>query len=155
VYITLPIDQNTVNKKTEFATSEKIIKRLSFILIAEDDDQNYLFLEILLKKYADKLVRAVNSHESIEICRNNPDIDLVLMDIKMPLMDGYEAIRQIRQFNKDVIIIAQTSYGLTGDREKAIEAGSNEHISKPIAKEELLGLIQKYFSKQIENQITS
>ncbi len=155
VYITLPIEQNTVNKETAFTTSEKIIKRLSFILIAEDDDQNYLFLEIFLKKYADKLVRAVNSQEAIQMCIDNPDIDLVLMDIKMPLMDGYEAIRQIRQFNKDVIIIAQTSYGLTGDKEKSIEAGSNEHISKPIAREELLVLVQKYFTKHIDNLIIS
>ena len=83
------------------------------------------------------------------------DFNFVITDLKMPLMDGYEAIRQIRQFNKDVIIIAQTSYGLTGDKEKSIEAGSNEHISKPIAREELLVLVQKYFTKHIDNQIIS
>jgi CheY-like chemotaxis protein len=69
------------------------------------------------------------------------------MDIRMPEMDGYEATRQIRRFNKDVIIIAQTAYGLSGDREKAIESGCNDYLSKPIAKDELLGLIEKHFNK--------
>jgi len=68
-----------------------------------------------------------------------------LMDIKMPVMDGYEATRQIRQFNKEVIIIAQTAYALIGDSEKAIEAGCNEYVSKPIDKIALIELIKKYF----------
>jgi CheY-like chemotaxis protein len=67
------------------------------------------------------------------------------MDIKMPIMDGYEATRQIRQFNKDVVIIAQSAYALIGDREKAMAAGCNDYISKPIKKGELMKLIQKYF----------
>jgi CheY-like chemotaxis protein len=69
------------------------------------------------------------------------------MDIQMPVMNGHEATRQIRQFNKDVVIIAQTAFGLSGDREKAIEAGCNDYISKPINKDELLSLIKKYFKK--------
>jgi CheY-like chemotaxis protein len=69
------------------------------------------------------------------------------MDIQMPEMSGYEATRQIREFNKEVIIIAQTAYGFSGDREKAIEAGCNEYIAKPIKKAELLALILKYFGK--------
>lgn len=69
------------------------------------------------------------------------------MDIKMPGMDGYEATRQIREFNKKVIIIAQTAYGLADDREKAIAAGCNDYIAKPIKNAELLALIQKYFEK--------
>ena len=83
----------------------------------------------------------------MEACRNNPDIDLVLMDIKMPIMNGCEATRQIRQFNKDVVIIAQTAYGLEGDRERAIESGCNDYISKPISIDLLRMLIQKYFNK--------
>jgi CheY-like chemotaxis protein len=68
-----------------------------------------------------------------------------MMDIRMPLMGGYEATRQIRQFNKDVVIIAQTAFAQIGDREKSIEAGCNDYISKPINKAQLLTLIQKYF----------
>jgi len=82
------------------------------------------------------------------VCRTNPDLDLILMDIQMPELNGYEVTRQIRQFNKDVVIIAQTAFGLSGDREKAIEAGCNDYIAKPINKDELLSLIQKYFKKQ-------
>jgi CheY-like chemotaxis protein len=77
-------------------------------------------------------------------CRNNPGIDLTFMDIQMPEMNGYEATRQIRQLNTEVIIIALTAFALTGDREKAIEAGCNDYIAKPINKTELMGLIQKY-----------
>jgi len=80
----------------------------------------------------------------VEACRNNPDIDLVLMDIRMPLMDGNEATRQIRKFNKEIIIIAQTAYGFSSDREKAIEAGCNDYISKPISKQILFEIINKH-----------
>jgi CheY-like chemotaxis protein len=67
------------------------------------------------------------------------------MDIKMPEMDGYEAARQIRKLNKDVIIIAETAFALTGDREKALDAGCNDYISKPIERHLLVELIHKYF----------
>jgi CheY-like chemotaxis protein len=69
------------------------------------------------------------------------------MDINMPVMGGYEATRQIRQFNQEVVIIAQTAYGLVGDREKSIQAGCNEHISKPVKSEDFKALISKYFNK--------
>ena len=84
--------------------------------------------------------------DAIETCRNNPDIDLIMMDIKMPVMDGYKATEQIRKFNKEVVIIAQTAYALMGDRNKALLAGCNDYITKPINKALLLNLVQKYFS---------
>jgi len=71
----------------------------------------------------------------------------ILMDFKMPGMDGFEATRQIREFNKDVIIIGQTAFGLTGDKEKAIEAGCNDYIAKPIVVDVLKAIIKKHFSK--------
>jgi len=83
--------------------------------------------------------------EAVETCRNNPDIDLVLMDIQMPVMNGYEATRQIRQFNTDVVIIAQTAYALSSDREMAIEAGCNDYISKPLDMALLKATIIKHF----------
>jgi len=70
------------------------------------------------------------------------------MDIRMPEMDGYEATRQIRKFNKDVIIIAQTAYALAGDREKAIAAGCDDYITKPIKADELKQIIKKYLNKK-------
>jgi len=117
------------------------------ILIAEDDETSERFLSIAVKIFDNEILIARNGIETVEACRNNPDIDLILMDIQMPEMNGYEATQQIRKFNKEVVIIAQTAFGLSGDRIKAIEAGCNDYISKPINKVELLLLIQKYFGK--------
>jgi len=116
------------------------------ILIVEDDETSAEFISVILRGLEHEITIAITGEESVEICLNNPDIDLVLMDIKLPSIDGYEATRQIRKFNKDVIIIAQTAFGLDGDREKAIAAGCNNYISKPIIKADLLALIRKYFN---------
>lgn len=119
------------------------------ILIVEDDNLSYLLILVILKAISHEVLYAKNGVEAIEVCSNNPDIDLVLMDIGMPEMNGYEATRQIRKFNKDVTIIAQTAFAFTHDRKKAIESGCNDYISKPILKNKLLMLIQKYFNKQV------
>jgi len=76
--------------------------------------------------------------------KNNSDVDLVLMDVKMPVMDGYEATKAIRKFNKDVVIIAQTAYALSGDKEKTKNVGCNDYISKPINENKLFEIINKY-----------
>ena len=89
---------------------------------------------------------ASNGEQALELCKSNPDIELILMDMKMPKMDGYSATREIRKFNKDVIIIAQTAFALEGDREKAIASGCNDYITKPIKKDELLKKIEKLLS---------
>lgn len=114
------------------------------ILIAEDEEFADEYLTIILRNFSSKIHHAKTGKETIELCRKNPDLDLILMDIKMPIMDGYEATRQIREFNKDVIIIAQTAYALSGDQEKAIEAGCNDYISKPIDKDELMEMIKGF-----------
>jgi len=115
------------------------------ILIAEDDEVSEKLLELIVQKYCEKIFIATTGVEALEVCHNNLDLDLVLMDIKMPEMDGYEASRQIREFNKDLIIIAQTAYALDGDREIAMESGCNDYISKPIRKDKLIEVINKYF----------
>lgn len=117
------------------------------ILIADDDDSSQQLISIIVQNFSKQLLLAQTGIEAVEACRLNPDIDLILMDIKMLDMNGYEATQQIRQFNKDVVIIAQTAFGFTGEKEKAIEAGCNDYISKPINREELNELIQKYFKK--------
>jgi signal transduction histidine kinase/CheY-like chemotaxis protein len=117
------------------------------ILIAEDDEISEMLLSIEIEKYSKEIIKVKSGDKAVDICHNNTDIDLVLMDIQMSGLDGYEATRQIRKFNKDVIIIAQTAYGLYGDREKAIQAGCNDYISKPIIKGDLFAIIQKYFHK--------
>ena len=115
------------------------------ILIAEDEETADLHLSIVLRNMASEFVHSKSGTEAVEICRNQPDINLILMDIKMPEINGYEATRQIREFNKDVIIIAQTAYALEGDREKALKAGCNDYITKPIKKDQLLAMIESYF----------
>ncbi|MCX6278490.1 MAG: response regulator [Bacteroidetes bacterium] len=117
------------------------------ILIAEDDLPSEIILAAAVTMFGKEILRAKTGIEAVEICRNHPDIDLALMDIQMPVMDGYEATRQIRQFNKDVIIIAQTALGMFDVKTKTIEAGCNDYITKPIDKAELLSLIQKHFNK--------
>lgn len=120
------------------------IKNLK-ILIAEDDEASHFLLSLILGDISQDLIHARTGLEAIELCRDNPDIDLILMDIKMPIISGYEATQHIREFNKDVIIIAQTAYGLSGDKENAISAGCNDYLSKPIIKDKLLSTIKKYF----------
>ncbi|MEI7726085.1 MAG: PAS domain S-box protein [Bacteroidota bacterium] len=114
------------------------------ILITEDDEDSVFFLSNALKTYGKEILIVGTGFEAVEACRNNPDIDLVMMDIRMPELDGYTATRQIRKFNNDVIIIAQTAFAMTGDRQKAIAAGCNDYISKPIDRKILMGLIRKH-----------
>ncbi len=148
-YFTLPYNFEPEEKKVAqkvvgSGDEENQIKNLK-ILIAEDDETSEMLISITVKEFSKEVIKVRTGNEAIEICRTNPDLDLILMDIQMPGMNGYEATRQIRLFNKSVVIIAQTAFGLFGDREKAIEAGCNDYISKPIKKDELLSLIKKYF----------
>jgi signal transduction histidine kinase/CheY-like chemotaxis protein len=114
------------------------------ILIAEDDRASEILISREVKKYCNEVLVVNNGIDAVEVCRNNPDIDLILMDIKMPKMDGYEATAEIRKFNPSVVIIAQTAFALSGDREKCIRAGCNDHISKPINNIVLKALIQEH-----------
>ena len=115
------------------------------ILIAEDDEKSELLITIIVRKFGKEVLKARTGTEAVAACRNNPDLDLVLMDIEMPEMNGYEAARQIRLFNQDVIIIAQTAYALAGDRKKAVAAGCNDYIAKPFNTTTLTALLKKYF----------
>jgi hypothetical protein len=117
------------------------------ILVVEDDETSQHLISIMVNKFAKEIINVSSSREAIEACQNNADIDLILMDIQLPDMNGYVTTRQIRKFNKDVVILAQTAYALTGDKEKAISAGCNDYISKPINNAELLSLIQKHIKK--------
>lgn len=118
------------------------------LLIVDDDEVSSDLLEAILEGMVQKVTCTKFGKKAVEICRNNPDINLVLMDIKMPDLNGYEATREIRTFNKDVLIIAQTAYALFGDKEKAMDAGCNDYISKPIDKTLLLEMINKHMGKK-------
>jgi CheY-like chemotaxis protein/nitrogen-specific signal transduction histidine kinase len=115
------------------------------ILIAEDDAESAILLTAIIQKSSKEVFKVRTGLEALEICRKNPDIDLILMDIQMPEMDGYEATRKIREFNPSVVIIAQTAFALSGDKELALEAGCNDYISKPIKRIQLMEIINKHF----------
>jgi hypothetical protein len=117
------------------------------ILIAEDDEMSAMLLTIIVKEFRKEVFRAKTGIEAVDICYKNPDIDLILMDIQMPDLNGDEATRKIREFNKDVIIIAQTGLVLSTDKDKLIEAGCNSYMAKPVNRLELITLIESYFKK--------
>jgi len=117
------------------------------VLIAEDNENSEILLRMAISPFSTQVLEARTGTEAIEICRNNPDIDLIMMDINMPEMDGLEATRQIRNFNRKVVIIAQTAFGIIDSREKSLAAGCTDFIAKPIDIELFLKLINRYFRK--------
>jgi PAS domain S-box-containing protein len=119
------------------------VKKLK-ILIVEDDEDSQRLMSLMVKKVGKELLMCSNGYEAVEVCRNHPDLDLIMLDIKLPGISGYEVAGNIRQFNSGVIIIAQTAFAISGDREKALEAGCNDYITKPIKENVLLALIQKH-----------
>ena len=125
---------------------ENSLKKIK-ILVVEDDLVSVIYFKIILKEIASEILICDNGENAVEICRNNPDIDLVLMDLKLKAMSGNEATKQIRLFNKEIIIIAQTACIISGTIEKAIIDGCNDYISKPINKKNLFLILQMYFSK--------
>jgi len=111
------------------------------LLIAEDDDTSFLLLETILAPFGANILRAKTGDEAIALATAHKDLALILMDLKMPGIEGMEATRQIRAFNQKVPIVAQTAYAMTGDREKAIEAGCTDYITKPMRRESFLEII--------------
>lgn len=152
-YFTIPYDVEQREKSTvktidlvekvdRYSDSQEF--RLK-ILIAEDDKISSMLITALVKKYSVSILKARNGLEAVDLCKNNPDLDLILMDIQMPKLNGFQATRQIRKINKEVIIIAQTASVLSDDKKKIIEEGCNDYLSKPINKDRLDLLIKKYF----------
>lgn len=113
-------------------------------LIVEDEEVSDNLLTIILSEYCDTILHAKNGKDAIKISKENSDIDLIFMDIKLPELCGYKATKEIRKFNKNVKIIAQTAYALSGDREKAINSGCDDYIAKPIMADQIKILIKKY-----------
>ena len=148
-YFTLPYVTYTENKIQKRKTVKKKVRENNIndlkILIAEDDENSEKLLEVFVQNYCVEILIAKTGWEAVDICHKYPELDLVLMDIKLPEMDGYEATRQIRYFNKNLVIIAQTAFAQRGDRETALAAGCNDYISKPIKKDLLASMIKKHF----------
>jgi two-component system, cell cycle response regulator DivK len=114
------------------------------IIIAEDDYTSYVLLEVFLSGYNYQLVNTLDGKQTIEALKKYPNAALILMDLKMPVMDGYIATREIRKFNKNIPIIAQTAYALSGDSKKAMDAGCNDYVTKPVKKEDFLMKVDPY-----------
>ncbi|MFN8255110.1 MAG: PAS domain S-box protein [Bacteroidales bacterium] len=115
-----------------------------YVLIVEDDEISYKYLYKILNKTGLKLIRAVSGNDAVDLCDKHDEIKLVLMDIQLPGMNGYEATERIREFKPDLPIIAQTAHALPEDRQKSIEAGCNDYLSKPIKRQLLLAKINQY-----------
>ena len=130
-------------KATKQNDSIRFEKEL-IILVAEDENLSFSYLATILSPLSKEILHAKNGKEVVKLHKENPDVDVILMDIKMPEMNGYEATRRIRELDSEILIIAQTAYARSGDREKAIEAGCNDYISKPILKNRLFKMIENH-----------
>ena len=114
------------------------------ILIVEDEESGRAYLEAVLKRTGARLLFARDGREAIEICKGNPDIEIVLMDLQMPVMDGFETRNRIKELYPHIRQIAQTAHAMAEDEARAREAGFDDYIPKPIGKSDLLTLIAKF-----------
>jgi PAS domain S-box-containing protein len=141
----IPYDKAEIKEGVSANNAARVSgKNKPLVLVVEDDDLNLQYMESLLEKNGYEYLRAVNGAEAVEQCRQNAAISIVLMDIKMPVMNGVEATRLIREFRPELPIIATTAYAMTGDEQSLLEAGGNEYIPKPINKDKLLAALYKY-----------
>lgn len=138
------VEDSSRSKKNQTKERVKDKNKKIRILIAEDQTINIEYFKVILKEYPFKLSVAKNGKEAVEIYKANPDIDLVLMDIRMPVMDGLEATKQILEFDPKAKIIAQTAFAMAQDAQHFLLKGCIDYLSKPITKEELLEMINKW-----------
>ncbi len=145
-YFTIPVEIKASLKKEDnnmhSIQNDKMNKQT--ILVVEDVESNYLLVESILSKKGLNLIHAQNGKEAVDAFKNNSGIDLILMDMRMPGMDGYEATKLIRGHDNKIPIIALTAYAMKSDIEKSLKSGCNDHLSKPIMPKTLLGTINKY-----------
>ena len=116
------------------------------ILLVEDDEISLEFLKELFEPYKVRIVEVFNGKEAVEACKNDSDIDLVLMDVQLPVLNGREAMREIKKIRPDLPVIAQTAFAMSGDRERYLRDGFSDYISKPINVPGLIQVINTYFS---------
>lgn len=134
----------TIENKPE--TKNLLITGLN-ILVAEDNIVSRNLLKTFLSPHCNKLIFASNGQKAVDEFHANPDLDLIFMDIKMPILSGLEATQEIRKFNKDIIIIAQTAFAINNEKNNIIMSGCNDYIAKPYTENDILVLIKKWVSK--------
>jgi PAS domain S-box-containing protein len=152
-YVTIPYKTNLLSVQEQEENAAQMVEneRVYKVLVAEDEVVNYLYIEELLNSEFNKehtIIHAKNGIEAVDICSNDKDIDLVLMDIKMPLMNGYIASQKIKAKYPSLPIIAQTAYSTRQDENLAYQYGCDAFISKPINKETLIALCEKFLLKK-------
>jgi PAS domain S-box-containing protein len=147
-WFSIPLKVGNHRSETLFETDISLAQQLDLggknILVVEDVDTNYFYISSLLLKLNVKIQRAEDGAIAIEMVKNDPSINLVLMDIELPVMDGYTATREIKKIRPGLPVIAQTAFAMMGEREKSLEAGCDDYIAKPIRKEILLEVISKF-----------
>lgn len=145
----IPVNTKKKHSNSELNQSNEVLPNEpgQLVLIVEDDTTNYYLTKELLEINNFKTLRAENGKQAVNICQSRSDIDLILMDLKMPVMDGLVATSKIRSFNREIPIIALTAYALSGDKDKAIEAGCNDYVAKPISPSKLLVTIRENIEK--------
>ncbi|TSA25291.1 MAG: response regulator, partial [Bacteroidetes bacterium] len=144
-FFTLPWEETETGIITKTEGKQKALSvENQVILIAEDEESNLLFLQTILRKTAITVLLAGNGKEAVDVCREHPEVSLVLMDLRMPVMDGLEATREIKTFRKNLPIIAITAYAMSGDEKKALDAGCDDYLSKPVSREELMEKIKQF-----------
>ena len=144
-YLSIPYEVDLDQKKPVEAIQQTVKKDTSYtILVAEDDDINFIYIEILLTHPSIKILHAINGVEAVEMCKTHPEICLALMDLKMPEMDGFEATRQIKQFRPNLPVIAITAYAGSNDKQNALRAGCDDYLTKPVKKELLMKKMEEF-----------
>lgn len=147
--ILLPIEFKTNSQSVEDNKPE-VQNNYYRVLIAEDEEINYIFMREILSSIENvnlEILHAKNGQEAIDICRSSKKIDLILMDIKMPVLNGLEATKYIKQMNADLPIIVQSAYASNADKEIAFNLGCDEYLSKPIDTDKLINLTLRYLTK--------
>ncbi|MBN1651409.1 MAG: response regulator [Bacteroidales bacterium] len=144
VFVRFPVAIEASSNISQMNSMEKKTSAANELLIAEDDDMNYLFFETVLRNKFANIYRAENGQDAVDRCKEYPDIAVVLMDIKMPGMDGLEATRQIKSIRPELPIIAVTAFAMHGDENRIREAGCNDYLSKPVDKMKLMKVLGQY-----------
>ena len=149
-YFILPLNMTDKNSDKEIVKENINIKNFNWknkvILVVEDEEVNFKFIEAVLDDTQVQLIHAYNGKQGVDLCKSINKIDLILMDIKMPDMDGFEACKAIKKMEKSIPVIAQTAYTLPESRKQCKDAGFDDYIAKPIDIEILLTILNKFLS---------
>ena len=145
-YFTIPYKPTTNSEDNKSGLGEEIKnakEHIKTILVVEDEKYNFMLIKAMLSKYNYKIIHAMDGLEGVNICKANSEIDLVLMDIRLPVMDGIEATKQIKQYRPDMPVIVITAYALKSDEDRIWSSGCDEYMTKPLSKDKIFNLLNR------------